>query len=118
MESSKTPLGPRHVPQDQGPDPQDADDDDDRAEVSETEALLSETFMSGPQDQSQPKMASLPVHVGGQEHERQSSVEVGLALESLVGSEHDDNAHLRAQGHEAALERRFSPLAALGLGFR
>ncbi|KAL8710664.1 MAG: hypothetical protein Q9225_007254 [Loekoesia sp. 1 TL-2023] len=40
-----------------------------------------------------------------------------LALESL-GDSHDlDNAHLRAQGHEAALQRSFSPLAALGLGF-
>ena len=29
-----------------------------------------------------------------------------------------DSAHLRAQGHEAALQRSFSPLAALGLGFR
>ena len=29
-----------------------------------------------------------------------------------------DDANLRAQGHEAALQRRFSPLAAIGLGFR
>ena len=29
-----------------------------------------------------------------------------------------DSAVLRAQGHEAALKRSFSPLAALGLGFR
>ena len=29
-----------------------------------------------------------------------------------------DSAVLRAQGHEAALKRTFSPLAALGLGFR
>ncbi|KAL8969325.1 MAG: hypothetical protein Q9183_002054, partial [Haloplaca sp. 2 TL-2023] len=28
-----------------------------------------------------------------------------------------DDANLRAQGHEAALQRRFSPLAAIGLGF-
>lgn len=41
-----------------------------------------------------------------------------LALESL-GDPHDlDNANLRAQGHEVALQRSFSPLAALGLGFR
>ncbi|KAI4204343.1 MAG: hypothetical protein LQ346_001615 [Caloplaca aetnensis] len=40
-----------------------------------------------------------------------------LALESL-GDPHDlDNANLRAQGHEVALQRSFSPLAALGLGF-
>ena len=29
-----------------------------------------------------------------------------------------DSAVLRAQGHEASLKRSFSPLAALGLGFR
>lgn len=41
-----------------------------------------------------------------------------LALGSLRDSHDLDNAHLRAQGHEAALQRSFSPLAALGLGFR
>ncbi|MDI1485701.1 MAG: hypothetical protein OHK93_003890 [Ramalina farinacea] len=41
-----------------------------------------------------------------------------VPLESIENSEDADNAHLRAQGHQAALERRFSPLAALGLGFR
>ncbi|KAI4123416.1 MAG: hypothetical protein LQ338_005269 [Usnochroma carphineum] len=40
-----------------------------------------------------------------------------LALEPLRDSHDLDNAHLRAQGHEAALKRTFSPLAALGLGF-
>ena len=29
-----------------------------------------------------------------------------------------DNARLRAQGHEASMQRSFSPFAALGLGFR
>ena len=41
-----------------------------------------------------------------------------LALGPLTNSTELDNAQLRAQGHEVALERRFSPLAALGLGFR
>lgn len=41
-----------------------------------------------------------------------------LALENL-GAPHDlDDANLRAQGHEAALQRSFSPLAAISLGFR
>ncbi|KAL2052038.1 hypothetical protein ABVK25_007730 [Lepraria finkii] len=40
-----------------------------------------------------------------------------LALESLTDSSDLDNANLRAQGHEAALQRSFSPLAAIGLGF-
>ncbi|KAL8826461.1 MAG: hypothetical protein Q9170_007394 [Blastenia crenularia] len=41
-----------------------------------------------------------------------------LALESLRDSHDLDSANLRAQGHEAALQRSFSPLAAVGLGFR
>ena len=41
-----------------------------------------------------------------------------LALGPLRDSTELDNAQLRAQGHAVALERRFSPLAALGLGFR
>ncbi|KAI4244147.1 MAG: hypothetical protein L6R40_003131 [Gallowayella cf. fulva] len=40
-----------------------------------------------------------------------------LALDNLGTSHHLDDAYLRAQGHEAALQRSFSPLAALGLGF-
>ncbi len=41
-----------------------------------------------------------------------------LARESSRDRQDLDNANLRAQGHEAALQRAFSPLAALGLGFR
>lgn len=41
-----------------------------------------------------------------------------LALENLSPSEDLDDSNLRAQGHEAALQRSFSPLAAIGLGFR
>ena len=41
-----------------------------------------------------------------------------LASESFRDRQDLDSAHLRAQGHEAALKRSFSPLAALGLGFR
>ncbi|KAL8688094.1 MAG: hypothetical protein Q9224_004973 [Gallowayella concinna] len=40
-----------------------------------------------------------------------------LALENLGSSDDLDDAYLRAQGHEAALQRSFSPLAALSLGF-
>ncbi|KAL9632290.1 MAG: hypothetical protein Q9204_003856 [Flavoplaca sp. TL-2023a] len=40
-----------------------------------------------------------------------------LALEHLSASHDLDAANLRAQGHEASLQRSFSPLAALGLGF-
>ena len=45
-------------------------------------------------------------------------MEAEVALESFDNSEEADNAYLRAQGHQVALERRFSPFAALGLGFR
>ena len=41
-----------------------------------------------------------------------------VALEPLEAASDRDTAHLRAQGHDAALQRSFSPLAALGLGFR
>ena len=41
-----------------------------------------------------------------------------LALQNLRDSYDADDANLRAQGHEAVLQRNFSPLAALGLGFR
>ncbi|KAL8849332.1 MAG: hypothetical protein Q9221_005683 [Calogaya cf. arnoldii] len=40
-----------------------------------------------------------------------------LALDLLSPSHDLDDANLRAQGHEASLQRSFSPLAALGLGF-
>lgn len=41
-----------------------------------------------------------------------------LALDNLRDPNDPDDANLRAHGHEAALQRNFSPLAALGLGFR
>ncbi|KAL8666977.1 MAG: hypothetical protein Q9168_007356, partial [Polycauliona sp. 1 TL-2023] len=40
-----------------------------------------------------------------------------LALENLSPSHDLDDANLLAQGHEASLQRSFSPLAAVGLGF-
>ncbi|KAL8959294.1 MAG: hypothetical protein Q9193_003817, partial [Seirophora villosa] len=40
-----------------------------------------------------------------------------IALESLGDVNDLDDANLRAQGHEVALQRSFSPLSALGLGF-
>ncbi|KAI4115980.1 MAG: hypothetical protein LQ345_003519 [Seirophora villosa] len=40
-----------------------------------------------------------------------------VALESLGDVHALDDAQLRAQGHEVALRRSFSPLSALGLGF-
>lgn len=42
----------------------------------------------------------------------------GLFLPSYIEEVDLDSTALRAQGHEAQLKRSFSPLAALGLGFR
>ncbi|KAL8801712.1 MAG: hypothetical protein Q9182_004251 [Xanthomendoza sp. 2 TL-2023] len=69
---------------------------------SEGEALLNEARPSTYEDG-----ASIRIESDGSE----------LALENLGHSSDIDDAYLRAQGHEAALQRSFSPLAALGLGF-
>ncbi|KAL2040341.1 hypothetical protein N7G274_006784 [Stereocaulon virgatum] len=70
--------------------------------AAEAEALLNESWLS----EDDTRRSSLNENDAPQ-----------LALASLQDSSDLDNAHLRAQGHEAALQRSFSPLAALGLGF-
>ena len=95
-------------------------EDDDSSGPSETEALLNETRTPASDDPSE-TMTSLPSSAGRLKRDNglpESPVEVEVVLESLTEGEDADNAQLKAQGHEAALERRFSPLAALGLGFR
>ncbi|MCJ1279557.1 hypothetical protein MMC21_007381 [Puttea exsequens] len=94
-------------------------EDDDSSGPSETEALLNETRTPASDDPSE-TMTSLPSSAGRLKRDNglpESPVEVEVVLESLTEGEDADNAQLKAQGHEAALERRFSPLAALGLGF-
>lgn len=79
--------------------------------VDEQEPLLSggESPIEGDDETLPPNVKMKKTPVGDAVHERgvPSYEEVDL-----------DDAALRAQGHEAALKRSFSPLAALGLGFR
>ena len=89
---------------------------------SEGEPLLNETWLSAAEERFSstetmaPQTASkqstetltVPLHVERVDH----------PLESLTPGRDLDSANLRAQGHEAVLQRSFSPLAALGLGFR
>lgn len=98
--------------------------------VAEAEALLNESWLSEDdmgRSSSTESMTSRLKTSWYAHREKPSIINNGsptsddapqLALESLHDSNDLDNAHLRAQGHEAALQRSFSPLAALGLGFR
>lgn len=79
---------------------------------SEAEALLNEIWLSGQED-------GQSTSVEANKNDADTSHEANeLALGTLGDSQDLDRAQLRAQGHEAALERSFSPLAAIGLGFR
>lgn len=91
----------------------------------EAEALLNETWLSTPDERlsvsSSGGSMTSRVETSWFAHKPLTSpLDDGpeLALGPLSNSTEIDNAQLRAQGHEVALERRFSPLAALGLGFR
>lgn len=75
------------------------------------EALSASTISMGTRDKAPPSSHKAIANIldGGTE----------LVSDSSPHSQHlFDSANLRAQGHEAALQRSFSPLAALGLGFR
>lgn len=87
-----------------------------------TDKLLPGGPTAGPDDFSASPPASPPPSISKRRryytHQQTLVMHVDVPLESLENSEDADNAHLRAQGHQAALERRFSPLAVIGLGFR
>ena len=92
---------------------------------AEAEALLNETWLSRPDDglsvSSSGESMTFRIKTPWSAHKPLTNdLDDGseLVLGPLSNSTELDNAQLRAQGHEAALERRFSPLAALGLGFR
>ena len=96
---------------------------------SETEALLNNTWSSDERrSSSTSESMTSRIKASWSSHREKISLANNvspssddgpeLALENLRDSQDLDNANLRAQGHEAALQRRFSPLAALGLGFR
>ena len=90
---------------------------------SEAEALLNETRLSGQEDGQSTSVESMAARaravLSANKNDADTSHEANeLALGTLGDSQDLDRAQLRAQGHEAALERSFSPLAAIGLGFR
>lgn len=96
-----------------------------RRDSAEAEALLNETWLSTPDDglsvSSSAGSMTSRIKTSWSAHKPLTNhLDDGpeLALGPLTNSTELDNAQLRAQGHEVALERRFSPLAALGLGFR
>lgn len=77
-------------------------------------------------DQQEPLLGKYPPPAGQDDEalsegsaDMQSSEEAdGVVLPSYIEEVDLDSTALRAQGHEAQLTRSFSPLAALGLGFR
>ena len=93
---------------------------------AEEEALLNETWLSAAEDD-----VSVPSVSAGSMESRiktrwlsqtlsggTSQTGNDLALDYRGDSRDLDGEQLRAQGHEVALQRSFSPLAAIGLGFR
>ena len=92
-------------------------------DISEAEPLLQEASLSveeGNEAPSADNMASsLRAFPSVDDPSLPSHGEVvKIPLQSTTDESDTDSAYLRAQGHEAALHRSFSPLAALGLGFR
>lgn len=90
---------------------------------NETDALLKETWQSAANNDSFASIAGMAARARAMISATKSFADTSCeanehALESLSDTHDLDSAQLRAQGHEAALERDFSPLAALGLGFR
>ncbi|KAL9121441.1 MAG: hypothetical protein Q9187_002000 [Circinaria calcarea] len=91
-------------------------------DISEAEPLLQEASLSlgeGNEAPSADNMASsLQAFSSVDDPSLPSHGEViKIPLQSTTDESDTDSAYLRAQGHEAALQRSFSPLAALGLGF-
>ena len=90
---------------------------------SEAEALLNETWLSAQEDGRSASPESMTARTKAPWSTKTPVANTSddgaeLHLESLRDSHDLDSAQLRAQGHEAALQRSFSPLAAIGLGFR
>lgn len=95
----------------------------DGLDSSETEALLNEAQSSTQEGRQTAPTESMTTQfkTPWSSHKPAANNPDGgteIALESSRDSHDLDSAQLRAQGHEAALQRAFSPLAALGLGFR
>ena len=90
---------------------------------NEAEALLYDERLSTPDHGLSTSMASMGARNQTPRSSRKLVANIldggsELARESSPDRQDLDSANLRAQGHEAALQRSFSLLAALGFGFR
>lgn len=92
---------------------------------AEAEPLLYEARLSGGEDSEAlfredmtPQLRSFPTDDNPSVPSHGDIVKIHLQSTTKTDESDTDSAYLRAQGHEAALTRSFSPLAALGLGFR
>ena len=91
--------------------------------ISEEVPLLDEACLSMGEDDEAPSPENMTSQLRSFPADDDPSVPshgdiVKNPLQSTTNDSDTDSAYLRAQGHEAALNRSFSPLAALGLGFR
>ena len=86
-------------------------------DISEAEALLNDTRLCTTDDALSVSTAGMGAR---NKAPRLSHKPIADTPDGGIELPHQDldSANLRAQGHEAALQRSFSPLAALGLGFR
>lgn len=95
-------------------------------ENTDADADAYEPLLAAPAGETWPTTANLPpvtddVNGADEAHTPTAVDGEGNRPRQGVSSELQDmksNAVLRAQGHEASMRRSFSPLAALGLGFR
>ena len=95
----------------------------DSHDSNEAEALLYYERLSTPDHGLSTSMASTGARNKAPRSSRKPVAnildgEMELARESSPDRQDLDSVNLRAQGHEAALQRSFSLLAALGFGFR
>ena len=91
--------------------------------ISEEVPLLDEARLSVGEDDEDPSLGNMTSQLRSFPADDDPSVPspgdmVKIPLQSTTDESDTDSAYLRAQGHEAALTRSFSALAALGLGFR
>lgn len=88
---------------------------------SDEEALLNETWLAAQECEVSVPTGNMksPLRTGSLA-QMPDALDNGndLALECRGEGRDLDGEQLRAQGHEVALQRSFSPLAAIGLGFR
>ena len=98
--------------------------EDDESTESDLQALLNTRCLSMQEDDTRSTSTeSMTSLIKNQRSTRPLTVNNSdnsndIALDCRADPHHLDDEQLRAHGHEAALKRSFSPLAAIGLGFR